>query len=112
MTYHIADMRLDIVRHALIPNEPRTRILVRRRIDRVNLIVGRVPFEKPPREALFPCCQGDAGIRRQGLAGVLDGASVSVLVLSAVPPSEALLNESCASVLQLAQGHGRHSHAM
>jgi hypothetical protein len=54
MTYHVADMPLDVVVLLLTPGKQPTRVLARRQSDRLNFIVGRKPFEQPPPTALLP----------------------------------------------------------
>ena len=54
LMYHLADMPLDEVLLLLEPSRQPTRILGRRRSDRIDFIVGRVPFTGPPPRALLP----------------------------------------------------------
>jgi hypothetical protein len=54
MTYHVADMPLNVVVVLVTPREELTRVLAQRQMDRILFIVGRMPFEEPPRTALHP----------------------------------------------------------
>ena len=53
-TYHLADMPLNEPVLLLEPNKAPTRIIARRRADRIDFVVGRVPFKAPPPKALLP----------------------------------------------------------
>jgi hypothetical protein len=57
-TYHLSDMPLDEVLLLLEPNGQPTRVLARRGIDRINFIVGRLPFRATPPRALAPRSPG------------------------------------------------------
>ena len=54
LTYHVADMPLDEPVLLLESDKKPTRIIARRRVDRVDFIVGRIPFKAPPPKALLP----------------------------------------------------------
>lgn len=54
LTYHLADMPQDEPVLLLEPGRQPTRIIARRRTERLDFIVGRVPFTRPPPKSLLP----------------------------------------------------------
>lgn len=54
LTYHLADMPLDEPVVLLQPDKTPMRIVSMRRADRINFLVGRVPFKAHPPKALLP----------------------------------------------------------
>jgi hypothetical protein len=54
LTYHVADMPLNAPVLLLKADETATRVIARRRADRIDFLVGRVPFKGPPPNSLLP----------------------------------------------------------
>jgi len=54
LTYHLTDMPLDEPVLLLDPSRTATRVIARRRVDRIDFTVGRAPFSSPPPKALLP----------------------------------------------------------
>ncbi len=54
MTYHVADMPLNAPVLLLKADKTATRVIARRRADRIDFLVGRVPFKGPPPNSLLP----------------------------------------------------------
>ena len=54
MMYHLADMPLNEPVLLLEPNRQPTRVIARRRADRIDFIVGRAAFTGPPPYSLLP----------------------------------------------------------
>ena len=54
LTFHLSDMPLDEPLILLKPDKTPMRIVSMRRADRINFLVGRVPFKAHPPRALLP----------------------------------------------------------
>ena len=54
VTYYLADMPLEEPVLLLDPSRAATRVIARRRVDRIDFVVGRAPFRAAPPRALLP----------------------------------------------------------
>ncbi len=54
LTYHVADMPLNVPVLLLDPGRQPTRVIARRGADRIDFTVGRTPFTGPPPQTLLP----------------------------------------------------------
>jgi hypothetical protein len=68
LTYHLADMPLNVPVLLLEPGRQPTRVIARRGADRIDFTVGRTPFTGPPPQTLLPRtpAAGSAATRAPG----------------------------------------------
>ena len=83
LTYHLSDMPMDEVVLLLEPSRQPTRVLARRGSDRINFIVGRVPFTAPPARSLLPRSQSQSTAVARARSSVSSGGSAPAAPRSA-----------------------------